>query len=267
MSAVSSRKILITGASSGLGFALARRFLAEGAEVWATSRDGMRLPSGAHTVALDLASKDSIRLFLARIGESGHCFDVVVNNAGSGAFFPVEAFSQEDFDCQFAVLLGGPVAISRHFYAKFLHEGRGTLVNVTSLSGTFPIPYMSAYSGAKAGLSAFTRTLMLESTGRGVVVIDFQPGDLATGFNESMVGFKLAELPAARRAAAACERHVNAGASPEKAAADLMRAIARGRSGVVITGTFWQARLGPLLARFAPTGVIRRYLLNYYDIR
>lgn len=257
------QKVLITGASSGLGRAIAQRFLREGALVWGTSRDGARLPEGVAPLALDLANPDSVTALLT-VGDGD--FDVVVNNAGSGAFFAADQFPEEVLRTQLESLLTAQILISRHFYSQFLHKSRGTLVNVTSLAGDFPIPYMSAYSAAKAGLSAFTGALILEAPRSGVVIIDFRPGDLATGFNGSMPGFDSVASDAGRRVARACDRHVNAGASAEVAAESLFRAVMRGRSGVVVSGTFWQARVGPMLARFVPRGWVFRYLKNFYEL-
>lgn len=260
------RQALVTGVSAGLGRAIAQKLVAEGVEVWGTARDVARVPAGIHPVALDLADPASVAACVAQVRREAPALDLLVNNAGHGAFFPLEEFPSGDLESQWRVLLHGPAELSRAFYADFRARRRGVLVNVTSLAGDYPIPFMSAYSGAKAGLSAFTRALMLEAENSGVAVIDLRPGDYATGFNNAMRGFDAVARPDAARARAACEAHVKAGPPPERAAADLWRAVLRGRSGVVTTGDFWQARLGPLLARIAPERVVRAYLRRYYGL-
>lgn len=262
------RFALITGVSSGLGAAMARRLLDEGVTVWGTARDISRIPAlpGLHPVALDLGDPKSVAACIQKIRAEAPELDLLVNNAGNGAFFPLESFPTDALDAQWRVLLHGPAELTRAFYSDFRERGRGVIVNVTSLAGDYPIPFMSAYSGAKAGLSAFTRTLMLEAVGSGVSVIDFRPGDYDTGFNDAMRGFDAVSRPDAARARDACEAHVKAGPKPERAARDLWRAVSRGRSGVVATGDFWQAGLGPLLARFAPEPLVRAYLKNYYKL-
>lgn len=261
-----SRQALVTGVSSGLGLAMAESLRAEGVEVWGTARDITRVPSGIRPVALDLGKPCSIAAAVAQVRREAPMLDLLVNNAGNGAFYPLEDFPAETLESQWRVLLHGPAELTRAFYADFRGRRRGVVVNVTSLAGDYPIPFMSAYSGAKAGLSAFTRAIMLEAAGSGVAVVDFRPGDYATGFNDSVAGFDRAVRPDALAARAACEAHVKAGPSPERAAHDLLRAVRRGRSGVVTSGDFWQARLGPLLARLAPESVIRAYLKNYYGM-
>jgi NAD(P)-dependent dehydrogenase (short-subunit alcohol dehydrogenase family) len=262
------RFALITGVSSGLGLAMARRLLDEGVEVWGTARDISRVPAlpGLRAVALDLGDPTSVAECIQKIRTEAPALDLLVDNAGNGAFFPLESFPPDALDAQWRVLLHGPAELTRAFYADFRERKRGVIVNVTSLAGDYPIPFMSAYSGAKAGLSAFTRTLMLEAAGSGVAVIDFRPGDYDTGFNDAMRGFDAVSRPDAARARDACEAHVKAGPKPERAARDLWRAVSRGRSGVVASGDFWQAGLGPLLARLAPECIIRAYLRNYYGM-
>lgn len=260
------RQALVTGVSAGLGRAIAQKLVAEGVEVWGTAREVSRVPAGIRPVALDLGSPESVRACVAQVRREAPALDLLVNNAGNGAFFPLEEFPEGDLDSQWRVLLHGPAALTRALYADFRQRGGGVIVNVTSLAGDYPIPFMSAYSGAKAGLSAFTRALMLEAEGSGVTIIDLRPGDYATGFNHAMSGFDAVARPDAARARDACEAHVNAGPSPERAAEDLWRAVIRGRSGVKTTGDFWQAGLGPLLARLAPERLVRAYLRRYYGL-
>ncbi len=246
---------------------MAQKLVTEGVEVWGTARDVSRVPEGLRPVALDLGDPASVAACVERVRREAPGLDLLVNNAGAGAFYPLEEFPVEALDAQWRVLLHGPAELTRAFYGDFRSKGRGCVVNVTSLAGDYPIPFMSAYSGAKAGLSAFTRTLMLEAEGSGVTVIDLRPGDYATGFNDAMRGFDAVRRPDAARARDACEAHVRAGPGPGRAAEDLWRAVSQGRSGVVCTGDFWQAGLGPLLAHMAPERLIRRYLSGYYGLK
>jgi short-subunit dehydrogenase len=137
-------------------------------------------------LALDLAKPGAPAALAAHLLENASGLDLLVNNAGAGTWSPFETFPDAELERQWRVLLAAPIALCRAFFPVFAAQGRGAVVNVASLAGRFPIPFMSAYSAGKAGLSAFTRTLMLEAAGRGVVVLDFQPGDYNTGFNDNM---------------------------------------------------------------------------------
>ncbi|MDR2845158.1 MAG: SDR family NAD(P)-dependent oxidoreductase [Puniceicoccales bacterium] len=265
---------LVTGASRGLGRAFAEALHAEGVTVWGTSRDGTGLPEGIRPLALDLDTPATIAAAIAHLHANAPHLDLLINNAGAGAFHLFHEFPPRTLAQQWRTLLAAPVAFCHAFYPRFLEQEHGAIVNVTSLASQFPIPCMSAYSAAKAGLSTFTQALMLEAHGTGVAVIDFQPGDYATDFNNAMT----APAPqgdgtdadgtdaTAARIWARCERHLHAGPPPAHAARRLLRALRRRRSQTVHTGTFWQARLGPLVARLLPRGIVQRYLRNYYDI-
>lgn len=257
---------LVTGVSGGLGRAIAERLKAEGVEVWGTARDVARVPAGLRPVALDLADAGSVARCIAQVRAEATGLDLLVNNAGAGIHAPLEGFTDGDLENQWRVLLHGPAALTRAFYADFRERRRGTVANVTSLAGDYPIPFMSAYSGAKAGLSAFTRTLMLEAEGSGVTILDFRPGDYATGFSAALGRVDHAGRADSARARAAAEAHERAGPEATQAARRLWRAIAAGRSRVVVSGDVWQSRLGPLLARLAPERVVRAYLRRYYNL-
>lgn len=260
------RQALVTGVSAGLGRAIAEKLVAEGVTVWGTARDIARVPPGIRPLALDLGDPASVAACLERIRAEAPELDLWVNNAGAGAHAPAEVLEDAALEAQWRVLLHGPAALTRSVYADFRARGRGVIVNVTSLAGDYPIPFMSAYSGAKAGLSAFTRALMLEAAGTGVALIDFRPGDHATGFSAAMARVDHGGRADSRRARAAAEAHERAGPPPAAAADRLWSAVLAGRSRVVVAGDFWQARLGPLLARIVPERVVRVYLRRYYGL-
>jgi short-subunit dehydrogenase len=261
------REAFVTGASSGLGRAFAMALMERGAVVWGSSRDGMRLPEGVRAVALDLGDGVSVKACVERLRAEAPGLDLLVNNAGSGVFGPFSVMSQESVRGQWRVLLEAPVALCGAFFPGFVARGHGGIVNVASLAGVFPVPCMGVYSAAKAGMSAFSRALMVEAHGSGVMVVDFLPGDFATEFNKAMRRESPGEVAWAERVWARCEELLRGAPAAERAAVALMRALERGRSCRVVTGSFWQASLGPMLARFAPEGAVRWFLRGYYGLR
>jgi len=109
------KKVFLTGASSGIGLAIAKLLVAQGHEVWGTSRNLERLPkmSQFHPVRLDLSDPRSIdEAFNAKLAEAGH-FDVLINNAGSGHFGPAENLSEKEIASQFQILIFGQVQLMR----------------------------------------------------------------------------------------------------------------------------------------------------------
>ncbi len=272
------RTAFLTGASSGLGFAFAEMLLAEGIQVWGTARDAARLQAlaarpGFHPVTLDLADADAARSAYSRAAaEAGGAFDLVINNAGYGVFAPFEVARPEAWREQLNVLLTHTLLLSQRAYADLRAQNRGTLVNVSSLAAEFPIPYMSAYNVAKAGLSALSESLLFEARDTPVKIIDFRPGDYRTQFNQAMSRSPDFPAPAAHdhsrpaRAWRAIDALLLASPPPAKAARDLRAALACGHSGIVRSGTFFQATLAPFFARFLPLSLRRAIAARYYGV-
>jgi NAD(P)-dependent dehydrogenase (short-subunit alcohol dehydrogenase family) len=269
------QRIFITGASSGLGLATARALTARGHEVWGSARDPAQLPPSLphfHSVRLDLNQPESIAAgFGQALREAGH-FDVLINNAGSGLFGPLEAFSDHEFEAQLATLLVGPFQLIRLALPSMRVRNAGLLINVSSLAGEFPVPFMAPYSLAKAALSAMSEALGLELAHTGIRVIDVRPGDYATQFHSSMrrVGAELADAyaPAVERAWHTIDR--NMGAAPDsQAVADALLALVEGRRHrpVVALGSLFQARIAPVLARLSPRAWVQWGQRQYYGLR
>jgi NAD(P)-dependent dehydrogenase (short-subunit alcohol dehydrogenase family) len=264
------RTAFVTGASSGLGAAFVEMLLADGVRVWGTARDAARLAARENflPVVLDLADAATAeKIFLQAADSADGGFDLVVHNAGYGVF---GSFSTIDFavwQAQLDAMLSGTLHLAHAALRLMLARRRGCLVNISSLAAEFPLPFMSAYNTVKAGLSAFSESLAIETRGTGVNVIDFRPGDYRTPFNHAMRRSSAQPGETEARVWRRLEENIRAAPPPARAAADLRRAILRRRSGTVRSGSFFQARLAPLLARTAPLALRRAALCFYYRIR
>lgn len=183
-----NKNIFLTGASSGIGLATAKALVTLGHEVWGTSRDVRRLPDlqRLHPVLLDLADARSVAEgFETALAQAGN-FDVVINNAGSGHFGASDTLSMELVQEQFQTLVFAQIELCRLALAAMRDHGSGLIVNVTSLASRLPVPYMGAYNAAKAAMASFTMTLQLELEQTEIYVVDVQPADIRTGFNDAV---------------------------------------------------------------------------------
>jgi short-subunit dehydrogenase len=263
----------VTGASKGLGLAFSQMLLGEGMRVWGTSRDASRLaglsqahPGAFTAVTLDLGDgAGAAGAYAGAEAAAGGEFDIVVNNAGFGLFGEFAAVEAAQWRRQLEAMLGTVLGISHASFRTMQARGRGALVHVSSLAAQFPIPFMSGYNVAKAGLSALSESLMFEARGTGIIVIDFRPGDYHTEFNQTMPPDTRSDVT--RRARDEIERLFAHAPKPERAARDLRRALLAGRSGVVRSGAFFQARVAPLMARLGPEAWIRKINAGYYGYR
>ena len=199
-------------------------------------------------------------------------FDVLVNNAGSGHWGPLEYLSDAEVKDQFQLLVFGPLHLTRLLLPD-LCESRGKIINVSSLAAQYPIPFMGPYSAAKSALSALSWTLQMELDHRQVEVVDLQPGDILTGFNEGLPKSGLNEAGAYRenleRAFEIYDANQRKACGPERAGGSIVRVVeAKRRSPARITvGSRFQAGLAPLLARLVPTRALRFGLMRYYRLR
>lgn len=270
------RTAFVTGASTGLGFAFVEMLLAEGLIVWGTSRNPVRLSGreNFHPVALELGhAEEAVRVFCeAELAAGG--FDIVVNNAGFGAF---GSFAHTDFSVweeQLRVMLVNTARLSHVALRGMQARRRGALVNISSIAGEFGMPYQAVYNTTKAGLSALSESLMYELHGSGIIVIDFRPGDYRTDFEDSVrrppqdPALATGGITTARMARtwSSFVAMMHSGPQPGHAAESLRRALLRGRSTTVRTGRFFQAVLGPFLARFGSLALRRRVQEKYFGL-
>ena len=268
------KRIFITGASAGIGLLTVRALCSRGHEVWGTGRTLATLPTleHFHPVVLDLNDADSIAAGFAQAqGEARH-FDVLINNAGAGVFGPLEAFSDREFNAQIETLLLGPLRLIRLALPDMRARREGLLVNVSSLAGELPLPFLTPYSLSKAALSAMTEGLTLELAHTGIRLVAVRPGDFATQFHASTrrIGDELAGAyaPNLERAWNAIDRNMNRAPNPQKVADVLVKIVeGRIRRPVVAVGDVFQARIAPYLSRRSPRAWVHWGLRLYYGLK
>jgi NAD(P)-dependent dehydrogenase (short-subunit alcohol dehydrogenase family) len=266
------KNVFITGASSGIGLAITEGLASQGHEVWGTSRDLARLANlpRLHPVRLDLCDPASIEsAFNSALVEAGH-FDVLINNAGSGHFGPTETLPANVVSREFQVLVFGHVQLLQLALKTMHARGSGLIINITSLASRLPIPFMAAYNAAKAAMAAFTMSIQLELPDRRVRIVDLQPADISTPFNESVRKNENDDPRYAARAAktwSMVERNMAKAPKPELVARHVLRLIEATQPPPLVTvGDLFQARIAPFILRFLPQRVQIWGLRKYYGI-
>lgn len=180
--------VLLTGCSSGVGRATALRFLEEDWTVYATARNRSDLDDlaevGCHTATLDVTDWDAIDSVVDRVFSEDGRLDCLVNNAGFGAFGPLEEVSTEQLHRQFDVNVYGPHRLIRAVLPHMREQERGTIVNVSSIGGRVAYPGGGAYCGSKFALEAMSDALRMEVREHGIDVVLVEPGPLETAFTD-----------------------------------------------------------------------------------
>src|SRR5213595_2306551 len=176
---------LVTGASSGIGKAASLALVEAGFDVIGTSRNaaGVTQRDGVTFLDLDVTSDESVSTVVRRVIERFGRIDVLVNNAGTGATGAAEESSvaqdQRVFDINFFGLVRMTKAVLPHMRA----QGRGRIVNVSSVLGLVPAPYMASYAAAKHAIEGYSESVDHEVREHGVRVLLVQPAYTKTGFD------------------------------------------------------------------------------------
>ena len=209
-----SRTALVTGASRGIGAAIADRLIADGMFVFgtATSKDGadaidVRLQDHGAGLELQLHEEASVNAALETLGDSGRSVDVLVNNAGITDDNLMVRMSDDAWSSVIDANLNGLFRVTKPLVRSMMRQRWGRIVNLGSVVGRSGNPGQVNYSTAKAGIEGFTRSLALELGARGITVNCVAPGfietDMTASLSESIVADLLAKIPLGRMGDAA----------------------------------------------------------------
>ncbi|MPY56206.1 SDR family NAD(P)-dependent oxidoreductase [Streptomyces spongiae] len=198
MQRLTGRRILVTGAASGIGRATALRLLSEGARVAATdvAEDGLAETAGLaaeagsaeqlSTAVLDVSDETAVQSVVAgTVAELGG-LDAVVNVAGMLRGAHTHDCSLDLWNRVIAVNLTGTFLVTRAALPALLESGNGVVVNFSSTSAQFAHPYMAAYSASKGGILSFTHSIAQEYGKHGLRAVNVNPGSISSGITENI---------------------------------------------------------------------------------
>lgn len=185
-----SKVVLITGASSGIGQAIALTLMDKGYKVYGTSRSAsdesiVKAKEGTgflKMISLDVCSEESIKNAVDYILKREITIDILINNAGNGIAGSVEDTSTEEAYYQFNTNFFGVHRMCRAVLPKMREQQNGLIINISSVAGLISIPYQSMYSASKYAIEALTEALRIEVKPFGIKVSMIEPGDTKTGF-------------------------------------------------------------------------------------
>lgn len=245
---------LITGASSGIGEAFARRLAAEGHNLVLAARSEQKLRSlcdelgSAHQVdcrfvAVDLLEPGAVARLFDETEQGGLEIDWLINNAGFGS---AGDFAELDMERELEIIdlnVSALVALTHRYLRKMRERRRGTIINVSSAAGFQPIPFMATYAASKAFVSSFSEAIAEENRPFGILVLALCPGSTKTNFF----------------AASNIERpiQVKGQQTVEDVVETAMQAVAKGKTKVV---SGWANFIGAIAGTLVPNSISSRVM-------
>ena len=275
MPTTKSNTVLITGASSGIGKATALYLAERGLQVIGTGRSLERLTElqseasrrdlPITVVELDINKDEAVDLAVRRLLDEHGTIDVLVNNAGYGLWGPVESLTIDEVKAQFETNLFAALRLIKAVLPGMVREGRGTVINISSIEGRLATPFNGAYAASKFALEGLSEALRIELWPLGVRVAVVEPGLFRTGFFENQVVGKYAEsqelpyLPYIQRYRAKRARYDRLASDPIRVA-KVIHKIVRSRRPGFRHPVGLEARLGALGARLLPERIFQAML-------
>jgi len=226
--------VVITGASMGIGEALARTFAAEGAQVVMSSRNlkaleeartRLGIPERTIAIACDVRDRNQIHSLVRQARDHFGKIDVWVNNAGYGLLDSIATMSMEECRRIFDTNLFGAIDCMQAVIPVFKEQGWGTIINISSVVGHLPVPHLGAYSATKHALNAISEAARLELESSGMRVMSVCPGRIQTQFGTNTIRGR-----EAKRLGASFQK----GISAERCARAILRGYLRGSREVFV---------------------------------
>jgi uncharacterized protein len=246
---LSGKVAVITGASMGIGEALTRELVVQGAQVVMSSRDLQRVEAARVRIGAqeqtqafpcDVTRRDQIRSLVETVMQRFSRIDLWVNNAGYGILDAIGSTDLEKCRAMFETNLFGVIACMQELIPIMRAQRSGSIVNISSVAGHIPVPYMGAYCATKHALNAIGKAARLELKGTGVNVITVCPGRVQTNFGQNIIrGEHVFQIGTA----------LNRGINADRVARAILRAYLKNKREVVVP---WTNKIPIALYRIAP---------------
>jgi len=264
------KTVLITGVSSGIGEATAVALAQAGYRVFGGARtpEKVRPLPGVSLVKIDVCSDEQVRHAVERILEEVGRIDVVINNAGVSLIGPVEATSDAEAQALFDTNLFGALRVSRAVLPAMRSQKSGLIINVSSVLGFLPAPFMGLYASSKHALEGLSESLDHEVRGFGVRVVLVEPNFTNTKLDTNAAQTEVsiaAYADALTQTIATLQKQVAAGAAPTAVAARILSVIkGKYRMRQPADGS---AKLLSILRRFAPASQVDKGIRSTFGLK
>lgn len=267
-----SKVVLITGATSGIGNAVALYLHQKGYTVYGTGRNPEKSAQQPfQLLALDVRKEDTIQQAVQTLLKKEQRLDVLINNAGVGITGPLEEIPIDEVRNNFETNLFGPIQVIKAVLPQMRRQKNGLIINVTSIAGYMGLPFRSAYSSSKGALELITESLRMEVKPFGIQVTNVAPGDFSTNIASRryhapvITGSPYEKVY--QEQLNTIDADVDSGMNPETMAKAIHRIIETENPKVHYkVGAFLQ-KFSIALKRILPDKMYEKILMNHYKIK
>lgn len=265
-----SKVVFITGASSGIGKAIAEHLQQKGFKVYGTSRNPQNQDHSFPLVALDVTRQESIQAAVAQVISEAGRIDVLINNAGVGITGPIEETPDSEIKKAFNINYFGPLQVIKAVLPHMREQREGLVINITSIAGYMGLPFRGIYSASKGALELTTEAYRMELRDFNVNMVNVAPGDFATNIAAGRYHAPVLENSPYRKAYGntleLMNQHVDAGKDPKEMAEAVYKIIrTKDPKAHYRVGEKMQ-KFSIVLKRILPDKMYERLLLKHYKL-
>ncbi len=265
-----SKIILITGASSGIGKAIATYLHAKNYTVYGTSRNPDKLNLPFAMVALDVTDSKTIQTAIDTIIQKEGKIDVLVNNAGKGITGSIEDTPTDEMRDNFNTNFFGVIDVVKAVLPQMRKQESGTVINVTSIAGYMGLPFRGVYSASKGALELVTEALSMEVKSFGIKVVNVAPGDFETNIASGRYHTPVFENSAYKEKytenLALMDSHVSSGMDPKVMAKAIHQIIEKESPKIHYKIGGFMEKFSVVLKRVLPDKTYEKLLMNHYKL-
>ncbi|MFA5557450.1 MAG: SDR family oxidoreductase [Flavobacteriaceae bacterium] len=268
---MSKKVVFITGASSGIGKAIAEYLQTKNYSVYGTSRNPDKYPdSKINLLALDVTDSDSIQKAVNQLLEKENRIDVLINNAGTGITGALEEIPISEIKRNFETNLFGPIEIIKAVLPQMRKQKSGLVINITSIAGYMGLPYRSVYSASKGALELITEALRMEVKQFGIEITNAAPGDFATNIAQGRYHAPLIKgsdyEQSYGKTLELMNSHVDSGSNPIEMAKVVHKIINTEKPKIHYKVGMPLQKFSIVLKRILPDKMYEKMLMNHYKL-
>ena len=267
----SPKCILITGASSGIGYATAELYLSKNWIVYGLSRSG-HVPKGAKSLVANINKPEELEKALKNVWTACQRLDAVVHCAGIGGAGPLEFFPIEEAQKIMTTNYIGSLNVAQSCLPYLRKQKESSLIFISSIAGLIGVPFHGVYSASKFATEAMVECLRLELTGSGVKVVSVCPGDTATSIISHQYRSKAANVPVFyqanyTKADNAMRHNVDKGIAPSRVAKTIYAVSLKKYPNVFYLVGDRLQKIAPKIKRVLPPRLFEYIFKSYYGLK